>query len=385
LTSGYAAQRVSGSLEHLLGAPVRVAAVDIGLSGSSVLHGLQLLEVDAPDQPAWLTVERIHADLSVPDLLGHAPMPRQVVLTGASLALRFDQANQLLTRLPHPTPTGQAWPRIRLENSQLSLEQEGLEGPFILRGLRAELTPTEGGLQIQGRFAVDDLGDWGLRGQIDPASGTATLDLECPSLIHLTQAHLQRVPFVSPTVWKQIQDIDGRSAVTLRLRHRGGEQVKYRVEMRAEETKVQVASIHLETTGTRGRIIIEDGLVELRDVQGETAGGQIATTGDLDFRQPVHRLNFHVNVQHVDLHRLPALWHLPKQTPGRVSGQADLQLTVIDGRVHTSGKGEGKIEAGRLAIPLRLRAEDNHFRFIPQLPRDFPRPLGLPRIGSGTD
>ena len=111
-------------------------------------------------------MDRIHADLSAPDLLGHSPMPSQVVLTGAVLTLPFDRAGQLLA---HFAPSRRHRPgrrAARLENGQLSLQQEGLDGPLTLHAPPHELTPSTGGLQLQGSFAVEDLGEWSLRGEI---------------------------------------------------------------------------------------------------------------------------------------------------------------------------------------------------------------------------
>ena len=159
---------------------------------------------------------------------------------------------------------------------------------------------------------------------------------------------------------------------------RGGDKVKYRVEVTAEQTRLQVASINLEATGTRGQITIEDSLVQLRDVQGETAGGLITTTGDLDFRQPVSRLNFRVDVRHVDLHRLPATWHPARQVAGQLTGQADVHLTVIEGRPHqrqrrrqNRGRPPGWL-CRAAAHALDLQAKRIHCRFILSYRRIFP-------------
>src|SRR5262245_66002701 len=102
LSSGRATQQITGKLEDVLGVPVRVGGVDVGIQGDSTLSGLQLYEADGqrPDEP-WLTVQGVRTDLSLIDVVRGDSSPQRVELTGAAVELRFDENGSLVTRLPH--------------------------------------------------------------------------------------------------------------------------------------------------------------------------------------------------------------------------------------------------------------------------------------------
>src|SRR5262249_12706886 len=121
---------------------------------------------------------------------------------------------------------------------------------------------------------------------------------------------------------------------------------------------------------------IEDGLVELDEVKGTTASGRISASGRLDFREPISRMSFQIETKQVHLRELPAGWKLPAQVTGRLTGQAQLQVTVEKGRVRTIGEGQGVIENAAFcglpfpgSLPMRLHADGQKFDFGLQLPR----------------
>jgi hypothetical protein len=132
---------------------------------------------------------------------------------------------------------------------------------------------------------------------------------------------------------------------------------------------VHVTSIDLEADQAHGQVVVEDGVVRLRDVQGQAAGGEIRTSGDLDFRPTPSQLRFAVEVSRVQLARLPKSWSLPSQLRGRLTGEADLRVTTQNGKAQTHGQGQGVIHEARIAglstnpIHLVLHADGSRFRF----------------------
>src|SRR6266851_5617603 len=126
LSSSHAATRVALRLNTLLGVPVRVADVDIGIGGGSSLRGLEVFEAEeGRTETPWLSVEEIQADVSALDLLGDEAMPRLMLARAARLNLHFDRNDHLLTHLPKPHGPAGALPPIHVEEGQVTLNQEG--------------------------------------------------------------------------------------------------------------------------------------------------------------------------------------------------------------------------------------------------------------------
>src|SRR5262249_55821343 len=123
---------------------------------------------------------------------------------------------------------------------------------------------------------------------------------------------------------------------------------------------------------------------ELDSVHGKTAGGSITTSGKLDFHDEPTRLAFKAGVQDVLLHDLPRSWKVPNNIDGKLTGSADLIVTINRGKVQTSGSGEGVIRDARWGgfsinkpIRLALRSDKGRFRFHQ------PEPAGLAEVKDG--
>src|SRR5258708_29426110 len=125
LSSGAAAGKVAAHLQNMLGAPVQVDSVDVGMAGPSSMHGLRIFEAgDEAKKSAFVTVDSASTDASAVDLL-QGKSPNEIALTGAAITLHFDDAGKLVTRLPKPQPGGAPMPRLRIENGTLTLNQIG--------------------------------------------------------------------------------------------------------------------------------------------------------------------------------------------------------------------------------------------------------------------
>jgi hypothetical protein len=180
---------------------------------------------------------------------------------------------------------------------------------------------------------------------------------------------LRDLPFVSPHVWEQFQ-ADGESPVELTLRYDpAGPALHYRVALEPENTRLHVTAIDLHADRARGKVVIEDGVVTLTEVKGHTAEGTIQTNGILNFRSQPTRLQFDLTAQRLELRQLPHKWPLPPAVDGRLSGAADLVVTVVNGKAHTTGDGKGEITEARLlglharAIGVKLHADGERFHF----------------------
>ncbi len=149
LTSEAVTRQVSTRLQAMLGAPVEVDSADVGLTGSSKLHGLRIFEPgDDVKKAPIIAVDGATADVSALDLL-RGVSPGQVTLNGASVVLHFDADGNLVTRLPRPKTTGGPMPRLHIDNGKLTLNQDGRK-PMIVQGVQGDLTPDGADLKADG-------------------------------------------------------------------------------------------------------------------------------------------------------------------------------------------------------------------------------------------
>src|SRR5262249_50257579 len=153
---------------------------------------------------------------------------------------------------------------------------------------------------------------WGkgaLRGNYDRDANAVRLDVRTEQPVAVTQAMLTALPFVPASVWREVQ-LQGVTPVELTLGYDLSKKaLPYRVALNPRAPRGRVAAIELDGTHARGQVVIEDGLVRLRGVQGVAFGGRLRTDADLDFRGPETRLGFDpITAEDLDVARLPKSW-----------------------------------------------------------------------------
>jgi hypothetical protein len=374
LTSPDAAARASAVLSKTYGAPVRVGSADIDFDATT-LCGVSVFEADAgPDDPPWAVARVVRADVSLWELIGGSAMPREVHLKQAQVTLRFDEAGRLLTHLPR-RKSGERLPTIHITDARVTLKQIGRDD-LVAHGIDAVLAPEDGELHLTGRGADPRWGVWDLGGGLDPVHGVSWLSARSTQSVTLDAETLRGLPFVSPRVWHAIR-AEGESPVDLAVRYDPNVgRVQYRVALDPRKTELHIIPIDLDATEAHGRVVIENGLVTLQDVYGRTSDGELQLDGDLDFSQSPSKMEFNIKVQRVDIQKLPKKWPIPTSlVRGRLTGQANLVVSVVQGKVKTTGQGEGEVmdvplPLGKKAtFPLRLSADEHGFHFRPGLPK----------------
>jgi hypothetical protein len=353
LSSGRASGIVAEQLQDLLGGRVEVGGANIGLLGDSSVQGIEVYEVGDQSKP-WLQIDDVQADASALGLL-LGKTPDKIQLQGARIALRFDAGGHLLTQLPKPKKSAPTKiPRLHIENGELTIDQEH-RPPMIIRGINADIVSGANGLELIGNIADPFWGKWRAKGDFDVAGGKGSLTLDSPG-IDVTMEMLKFIAFVPPSVWNEVQ-IEGHTPARVRLDLTAGNKppVNYRVEVSPREARVQVPSIGLTATQAHGKAVIADEVVQLEDVHGKTAGGEIVTSGTLNFRDKPTRLDFEIGVKDVGLRDLPRSWKwkVPSKIAGRLTGQAKLDVTIRKGKPKIEVTGHGTL-AGFLAKPIPL-------------------------------
>lgn len=367
----YAADLIAGKLAVAVGLPVQVGTLDVGASDTS-LRGLALLEAGAsPGSEPWVKVRQVDADVSLAGLLTGNATPSNVLLRDASVILRFDKDGHLLTKLPSPAgPPPKTLPTIRVEGGELTIRREG-QPDRTFHGLRIAGRTEGSQLALGGSINDPTWRDWDVTGSYAPTAKAAALRLTAKQL-HVTPALLKEVPFVPASVWEQVQ-LEGDTPVELSLRFEPDKEppVGYRVVCEPRSTWLHISSIDLTAEQAHGKVTVEDQVVTLADVSGWTADGNLLVSkAQLDFRAPETTMHFEIDARGLELHKLPPKWKLPPLVGGRLTGKADLTVTVTDGRAHTEGQGDGTINpatfGGFSVQPILLKmhsAGGQGFRF----------------------
>ena len=113
--------------------------------------------------------------------------------------------------------------------------------------------------------------------------GRLEVTLRSAGTVPVTQAMLQQLPFVPDDVWREVQ-LSGDTPGTVTLTFDPARPpLHYRVELEPRHTRLHIRAIDLDAEDASGRVVIEDGVVRLRDVSGRVGGGQVTTDADLDF------------------------------------------------------------------------------------------------------
>lgn len=391
LRSSWATHQIAERLAAQYGGPVKLAGSDIGLLQIQ-LRGVELFETSADegDSKIWASAESIQLDAPLWRLLGGA-LPREITLEGGDVTLRFDREGRLLTRLP-TSSGGQLgnFGQVHLRRCRLVIQQEG-RPDLIVHRADLDVSPSEGRLALSGNAETEAWGAWSVGGSYNPTNREVTLTLQSPK-VTTSAAKLEGLPFVPPAVWREIR-LSGSAAVEMTFSASlDPPAVHYRIALEPQDMQATLVLADLNVTqANSGRIVIDDGLVELQKVRCRVADGGVLATAELDFRQKAAELHFVVRANGVKVKDLPAKWHLPPQIEGRLTGDADLSVTVAGDTLRTRGRGEGVIREATFAgvpadpITLRLVAAGDHFQFTSEMSgvRSPVPPAAIPLVLTG--
>jgi hypothetical protein len=363
LRSAYAAEQVTARIGEAVGAPLRIAGLDLGFSRSS-LFGLQVLERDATEySPPWLTIGSVDADLSLPQLMSGNLADGVVKFRDVHVTLRFDRDGQLLTKLPAPRGEGRGTlPLVKLENGAFTLQQEGRpDETFYNIGL--ELRADGSQLLLSGGIDDPFWGPWNVVGSKVSATAPVALNLKTRQPVHVTPAMLKRTPFVPPIVWHQVT-CEGDTPCEVALQFNPANSINYRVALEPRNTRVYVRAIELNAEGAQGHVVIADDVLTLENVRGNSAGGELKLRSLMDFRGVASMMRFSIEAGLLSLAQLPIQWNVPAFR-GQLSGKAELEVTAGPDRTTVRGDGEGIVRVPLLprAIKVRIVADGQRIRF----------------------
>lgn len=378
LDSGHAKRLASEQLSALFGGNVRVTDLEAGMGSTAVQLEVMAPAVDGNVTPEPIVTGTVKADVS-PIGLAAGSSPSTVSLVNAQVTLRFDRDGNLLTKLPEPQGTGggDKLPAITIKGASIHLVQEG-RPDFRAGGIDVSVTDDGQSLKITGQATDPTWKAWTLSGEWSRAGGGGSIVLRTDDRVAVNPEMLKAVPFVPAETWDWVV-MTGTTTCTIRTTRRPDKTVGYRVELDPRDTRLTVPPIDLTTTETSGKVVVEDGVVTLSDVTGNTAGGALRVDSRLDFAATPSVLTFDVKANGLDIPQLPKKWGLPPLDAGKLEGDADLKLVVKDGKVEPWGRGEadivgGKLYGGTVEGKITLVGDGERFRFQRQLAAKPPRP-----------
>ncbi len=348
LRSPHVATEVATRLEALYGGPVRVESVNVGISGSSV-SGFELFEPgdETGQRTPWLKIGSLSTDISLWALLRGAAMPTHVTVTGARVWLRFDAEGRLSTQFP-PRAAGETdlsklakFPEVVVEQGELVLQKAG-QPDLIARNVNARLRRGEDGkLILSGAGDSAELGKLALSGSLDPQTHEAAATLKANGKVHVTQALLDRLPFIPAATWQELQILDGNTpaALTLQMNLAGGP-LAFRIALAPERATVRVPLLDLAAHDVSGDLVIEDFVVHLRHAQGKAYGGEVRLDADLDFSGDKSKLSFpKIALTGLNVAEVPDSWNkseldaIRRLAPrAKLTGTASVEITIGPGR-----------------------------------------------------
>jgi translocation and assembly module TamB len=374
LSSQRITAKVASRLQAAYGAPVQVQHAEIGVGGSS-LQDVQLFESHASAQePPWLVINNVQANIPFWALIKTGALPSRLTLNGVAITLRFDKDGRLLTRIPISGSKRETLPDITIENGQITIQQIG-HPDFVVTGVHVDVQDRNQLLALAATVSDPTCGHWTLDGSLNRKTDAGSATLKTPD-VHFTQAKLERLPFVPQKIWKEVA-LRGNTAIDGTMRYDPEtKQADYHITLQPRATEVCVPSIELCADHGQGRIVVQNGIITVADLQARAADGEIKATGKIDFQRSSLQLDFKVDASKLDLDKIPKSWGLP-QFPGKplLSGRADLQARVVDGKIRTSGSGQGRISGVRIPgapeskpILLKLYPSERGFRFGNPMP-----------------
>ncbi len=348
LSSGHAKRLASEQLSSLLGGNVRVTELEAGVGSTEVrveVLGQPATDGGAPAQP--IVTGTVRADVGTIGLAAGSS-PSTVTLSNARVTLHFDKDGNLTDRLPEPQGQGggEKLPAITVKGAAVTLKQEG-KPDFHAAGIDVSVTDDGKVLKIAGRASDPTWKGWKLSGEWSKAGGSGSIVLQTEDRVAVTPELLKSVPFVPPETW-QWAVLTADTTCTVKIDRGADKRVGYRVELDPRNARLTVPPIELTTTDTTGQVVVENGVVTLTDVNGQTAGGKLHVDSRLDFAADPSRLTFQVAAHGLDIPQLPKTWGLPQLEAGKLEGKAAIELVVKDGKVQPWGRGEADIVGGRL-------------------------------------
>lgn len=376
---GGLSRKIENSISERVHLAVRLQNCDLGLLESSSIQGVEVFESGSgTDSKPWLHLGLVNANITLLSYLCGNDTPKELVVSNSTIILRFDEKGELLTKLPRlETKDEKPLPKVKFTSTEFHLEQQG-KPPLIVKNLQGEIYEDEKKvIHLKGNTIDPAWGAWKVQARLLPGETGSDIVLETKE-VSLSKETMVGLPFVPALVWDQVK-LSGKAAAVIRvvLQERG-QGVKYRLDLDAHSAQVRIEPLFFDAVNTRGKVVIEDSLVEIQQAEGQAAGGIIQLDrAALDFRDQLFRMDYALRVNGIQIENLPHQWGLKEKEgksflEGILAGWAKLQVFQDKlGAIVTGGTGKGLINKARFLgfpakpITVELKPEGDRFKIQP--------------------
>jgi len=352
---------IARALESRYAGKISVGGWWLGGSSSGITD-LSLHEGPGADSPVWATAKAIETDLSMRAILSGRVMPGKITLRSPAITFRLAEDNSPLTKPPLKgggSGGGKpgAMPVILVEDAKLTIDQKGRK-PMVVTRVGARLTSAVDGERLTAKADDPTWGSWSVLGLFDSAFQKGTISLASTNVLADAEK-VASLPFVPREVWDNIVPTGPTDIhLTITLDPGGATPVGVHTVVDLKQTTALVKSLDVTATGTTGQIVIDGGLVTVKDVKGKAVGGQVAAPGGtLDFTRPKPTFDLRLDLAGVDIAAAPAKWQLHEVgvSSGSLTGHVDLKAVLGgDGVDLTGTTGEAVIKGATLqGIPVK--------------------------------
>ena len=329
---------------------------------SAGLQGVRLHETPSADSPAWFSADRISTDVSLARLLRGQVMPTRIEIDRPSVDFRLDAKGQPLTKIPVGADQGKpaerpiVLPEIVTNGGEITLAQDGRK-PLTIRGVDARFSPVADGSKLDVKTDDPTWGHVAITGHFQPSFKDGVFEIATGPGFVADPAKLERIPFIPSEVWANIEPkgpVDAKVKITLAAD--SPKPVTVHTDLTLKGTDAKLNLLQVESTGTTGRVVIDDALVRIDDLKGKTIDGSIGANGSLDFGRKVPRFALDIRLKDIDVTKAPAAWQLGEVgATGRLSGRVDLKMALDPSGPDLTGTvGRAVIEGGSFeGIPIK--------------------------------
>ncbi len=332
---------------------------------SAGIGGVELGESDAPDSPTWFAADRIEANVTIRDVLKGRILPTRIEIDRPRASVRLDAKGLPITKIPFvpkPAPSGGTGgkappiPEVVAHDGIIKVDQQGRK-PMTIAGIEADLKLVEGGEAIRVTSEDQLWGRMEVSGKFDPTFKRGVVNLRTGPGFVVTPEKIASLAFVPAEVWDNVVPsgpVDARVRIT--LKDGDPRPIRVHTELDLKGMTARLNSLQVTSTDTSGQVIIDDGLVLVRDLKGKAVDGTIAASGDLDFTQNPPRIDLDVRLKEIDVTKAPKAWQLAETgATGKLTAKVDLRVALPPGDVDLTGtSGEGVIEDGSFqGIPIK--------------------------------
>ncbi len=327
---------------------------------SAGVRGLTIHEGPRHDSPVWLTVEKVAADVTLGGILQGRVSPSRVDVTGPRVTFRVDREGHFLN-LPKVKGGGGSsgsLPKIVTTGARVTFRREGRPLDMVVSGVQATLIPDakSEAFQLTGEARDPYWGNWNTAGTIGLATTRGEIRFTGQHIV-TDPEKLARVHFVPTDVWSHAVP-SGPVDLSVGLVWESEPAVTLHTHTKVKflETEAHFPSFDLVTTQTTGTLRVDDAIVTLDQVRGQSLGGQVAANGTLDFSGPVPRIAIDVDLAKVDVVKTPKSWQLSEAAiTGLLTGKVLLRALLEPTHVDLSGSsGQAIVENGTIqGIPVK--------------------------------